>query len=200
MKMLRLENGYAVITSSILILLFSNVYAQTVSTCWNPAFGTQVSCTAGVTDGWCRTNLTTGVGSCVSSTSNTDPNSLYCNSNDNCNQIVTQCYNPIGRSFVSCDQTGLSTYCQLSFAGPIISTNQFKYATGSCQSSCTPSNTNDVSIVVCCFAQNNCNNIFNIGPHRNGGHGVNCTGRFGGRRQSRGVSKPTTIRVGKRFV
>ena len=97
----------------VLVFLFSNTYAQTVSTCWNPAFGVQVNCVVGVTDGWCQTNLTTGVGSCVSSTSNTDPNSLYCNSNDNCNQIVTQCYNPIGRAFVACDQTGLNSYCQV---------------------------------------------------------------------------------------
>ena len=73
----------------------------------------KVTCTAGVTDGFCQTNLTSGVGSCVCSTCNTDPNSLYCNSNNNCNQIVTQCYNPANRTFVTCDQTGLNTYCQV---------------------------------------------------------------------------------------
>ena len=95
--------------------LLSNVSSQTVSTCWDPSVGTQVTCIAGVSDGYCQTNLTSGVGSCVNSASNTDPNSLYCNSNSNCNQIVTQCYNPIGRTFVSCDQTGLNSYCQVNF-------------------------------------------------------------------------------------
>lgn len=91
---------------------------------------------------------------------------------------------------------------KLSLAGPIIKIDQFKYASGSCQSACTPSNTNDVAITVCCFAQNNCNNVFGLGPHHNGGHsterGVNGTRKFGGRPESTGkprsTIKPSTIR------
>ena len=102
----------------------------------------------------------------------------------------------------------------MTVTGPILKAEQIKAATGSCQSTCTPSNTNDVNVVFCCFAQNNCNNLFgyvrdflcihlkkNInflnsqGPHHNGGHstehGVGGGFRFGGKGESHGIPRST---------
>ena len=90
---------------------YYQVSGQTVATCWNPAMGTQLTCVANA-NAYCQTNLTSGVGSCQAAIC-TDPTTICCNSGANCNQIVTQCYNPVARSFVACDQTGLSTYCQV---------------------------------------------------------------------------------------
>ena len=69
----------------------------------------------------------------------------------------------------------------LSFTGPLLSEDQLKKATGSCKATCTPTSTNDATVVTCCFAQNNCNNLFGMGPHHYGGHsgerGINSTMR-----------------------
>jgi hypothetical protein len=59
---------------------------------------------------------------------------------------------------------------KLTFTGPLTDLKQIKTARGSCSSTCTPSNTNDVEVVICCLGQNNCNNLFGYGGHHFGGH------------------------------
>ena len=77
---------------------------------------------------------------------------------------------------------------KLTLKGPLLSSEQMKTATGSCSPSCTPSNTNDLTVTFCCLGQNNCNNVFGYGGHHRGGqsgeHGVNSTRT--GKTQKRG--------------
>ena len=93
------------------------VQAQTtVNACWNPSMGLEIICSA-PDNLFCVTNFTSGVGSC-SATQPTDANLLYCNSGDDCNKFVTQCFNPANRTrknpgFISCDPTGAEDYCQV---------------------------------------------------------------------------------------
>ena len=89
-KMLQSKNFNFILLISFSAFFYAN--AQT-NFCWNPSTGTQVNCVS-PNNLYCVTNYATGVGSC-SATQSTDPNILYCNSGDGCNQIVTQCYNPI---------------------------------------------------------------------------------------------------------
>ena len=76
----------------------------------------------------------------------------------------------------------------------MLTTKQIQQAVGSCQTTCTPSNTNDLVVTFCCLGQNNCNNVFGYGGHHRGGHsgerGVNktITGKYP---QLRGQAKPT---------
>jgi hypothetical protein len=116
----------------VTLSVFFCASAQT-SFCWDPSTGNQVNCVS-PDNVYCVTNFTSGVGSC-SATQPTDPSLLYCSSEDGCNKIVTQCYNPANRTrsrkskhsnsnenshgknlsgFVSCDATGLDQYCQVS--------------------------------------------------------------------------------------
>jgi hypothetical protein len=187
--MLTKQQSVSMFVLVLLVFIGGQLVDAQVATCWDPSTGTQLTC--GANSNYCQTSLTSGVGSCQPAVC-TDPTTICCNTT-NCNQIVTQCYNPAAKSFVSCDQTGLDTFCKLSFTGPLLSVNQLTQATGSCQTACTPSNTNDVNVVICCFAQNDCNNLF--GPNNNSGHsgeqghghGVNGTGiHYGGKLEIRG--------------
>jgi hypothetical protein len=128
---------------------------QKIISCWDPSTGTQLSCPSQTS--FCQTDLTTGIGSCQSScTSGTSL--LCCNSGSNCNQIVTSCYDLASKTFNKCDPSGASKFCQISLPGPFSNpVTQFATASGTCQSTCTPSYTNSATLTFCCFAQDNCN-------------------------------------------
>ena len=87
---------------------------------------------------------------------------------------------------------------QLTFQGPLLDPKQILTSVGSCQTTCAPSNTNDLQVTICCLAQNNCNNVFAFGPHHRGGQsgerGVNRT-RTGTYPQIKGVPKKTTTTI-----
>ena len=138
--MFKLNSPIVILISlSVASLLISQI--QAVNTCWDPSTGTEKACQAGVNDGFCqvfiflilkiyrfrciqkfqtfknvlfKTNLSSGVGAC-SLLDTADPTVVYCNTGDDCNKIVTQCYDPSSSSSVQCGDPTVNAqlYCQV---------------------------------------------------------------------------------------